>query len=386
MRSALRLVGKDLFELLQSVRGIILVVVLPPVLLVLVGELYVRSIPFALLVAGQPDSNEAEFARFVSLLDEVSIFETSKQEQAAVDPLAALNAGDFDLLVNVEGDRSEEWVIYSAEADRLRYLILQEIVAGMHRALRLMEMRLDEPPTSREAASFEDELQALAEELTLLGTYAPGRLVHYYPLASDATTDHVSNTMALIVCFLPFVLAAPSLTREKASHTLDVLLASPGIGPGTLFAGKGAFVVFVTSAEFLLMAVVAESVYAIQVKFAIWELVVVLFPAVLSATLFGIAYSALARSQAEATSVSALYFLAMTLLGGLFYSIEESSGLVQALSALFPATYVKPLLRAWTLGIEPVPDLVETASTLWLQVLVFGAIAWGAFRRTLRNI
>ena len=38
------------------------------------------------------------------------------------------------------------------------------------------------------------------------------------------------------------------------------------------------------------------------------------------------------------------------------------------------------------LGIEPVPKLVPTASALWLQVLVFGAIAWAAFRRTLRTI
>ena len=102
MKGVLRLAGKELFELLQSVRGILLVVVLPSLLLVLVGEIHARSLPFRVLVAGEPQRNEAEFDRFVSLLGEVSIVEMTARGEPEIDPLVALNAGDFDLLVNLE--------------------------------------------------------------------------------------------------------------------------------------------------------------------------------------------------------------------------------------------------------------------------------------------
>jgi len=50
---------------------------------------------------------------------------------------------------------------------------------------------------------LEDRLR----EFAAIGTVRPGQFTSYFPLALDPGTDLMVNTMALILCFLPFVLA-----------------------------------------------------------------------------------------------------------------------------------------------------------------------------------
>ena len=116
-----RVLRKDLLQLLEGLRGILLVLVLPPLLLVLVGQLHVTSLPFSVLVAGTPiEREQGVFREFLALLRDVSILEVSTDDEPALDPLAAINAGDLDLLINLEGRRPEEWVMYTAAVGRLR--------------------------------------------------------------------------------------------------------------------------------------------------------------------------------------------------------------------------------------------------------------------------
>ena len=56
MLGALRIFRKDLFELLDGARGILLVFVLPSVLLLLVGQIQTQTPPLHMLVAGEPSA------------------------------------------------------------------------------------------------------------------------------------------------------------------------------------------------------------------------------------------------------------------------------------------------------------------------------------------
>jgi ABC-type multidrug transport system permease subunit len=115
-------------------------------------------------------------------------------------------------------------------------------------------------------------------------------------------------------------------------------------------------------------------------------MVVFLLPALVSAALLGLAVSAVVKSQSQAIIISAVYFLAMTLLSGFLYPLEEASLAIRAMSKLFPLTFVHPNLKGWIVGLEA-PGLISADwAALWLQCLIFGALLVLAIRHALRNL
>jgi len=385
MLGTLRVLRKDLLELLDGVRGILLVLVLPAVLLLLVGQLRVQSQPLQMLVAGEATgAEEKEFEAFLQLLEEIAGLEIELRDSPVVDPLETTRHGGFDLLLNIEGDTSRDWVFYTAETNRLRFVSLEQFVAGLDRALRVLELAqgdFGDPGTE-----FDAEIELLKAEIFALSAAASDRLVAYFPRAADRATDVVVRTAALILCFLPFVLAAPSLIREREAHTLEPLLAAPGIGPGAVMAGKALYALVVSLFNWLLMLVLVQSFYSLDVKSGLLQTTLFLLPALLSSALLGLAVSALARSQSQVIIAAALYFLGMTLFSGFLYPIEEASGTIQALSSLFSLTFVHPILTAWMLGAGAAALVSPETAALWAQVLVMGLGAVLAVRRSLRHI
>jgi ABC-type multidrug transport system permease subunit len=241
----------------------------------------------------------------------------------------------------------------------------------------------DRDPDAQE--DLQAEFGRWSTEVGALGAVPPGKLKAYYPRALDRTLDLVASTLVLIICFLPFVLAAPSFIREKEAHTLEILLSAPGIDAPALVTGKSLFVVVVALAELLLLVVLAQSLYGIHVKPGFLTVPLLFLPAILSTALLGLAVSALAVTQAQVGLASALYFLAITLLTGFLVPLDEASGLVRGLSQLFPLTLVRPAFRSWTLGAEP-QGLPEALAGLWIQCGVYGAFCLAAVRQALRRI
>jgi ABC-type multidrug transport system permease subunit len=364
----LRVFRKDLFELLDGFRGIVLVFVLPSLLILLVGQLQTRTDPLELLVAGRSTEGPA-FDRFMDLLNEISLLRITTRPEPVVDPLRVLQDERLDLVLNIEGESRDQWRFYTAETHRVRLVSLRQLVAGLDRALRLDEYEED-----------------LLTELFVVGTLRPGRLTSYFPSASDRGPDLVARTLALILCFLPFVLAAPSWIREKQAHTLEVVLAAPSIGPTTVVVGKSLYAVLVTLFDFLLLLVLAQSVYFMQIKAGLAFMVVFLLPALLGSALLGLAISAIAKSHAQTMIVSALYFFGMTLLSGFLYPLGEASTVVRWLAHGFSLTFVQPVLKAWMSGVQPVPVISGTAAALWAQCALFAGLAALAVRHALRRI
>lgn len=388
MRGALRILGKDLFELLDSTRGIVLLLVLPVLLLVLVGQLQFESPPLRMLVAGESESDAKLAAEMLDLLGEFSLLELTTRPEPEIDPLEAMRTEGFQLLLNLETDSPEGWRLYTAEADRLRLVSLQRLASGLERVLFLMQERLDEETQQEEGGEEGPSVEAgqLAREAVALDTLPLSRLLAYYPRAADHTLELVGRTAALILCFLPFVLTAPSLIRERRAHTLEVLLVAPGMSPAALVAGKSLFALTVTIIDFLLMLLVADWVYAIHVKAGAFLLLAYLVPALLAASLLGIVVSSLARTQTQTLIVSGLYFLGMTLLSGFLYPLENASALVRYLSNLFPLTFVRPALHEWWLGAGSPEFLSVSTGTLWVLCLLFGLAAVFATDRGRRRI
>jgi hypothetical protein len=131
MLGSIRIFDKDLFEVLNGFRGIVLVFALPALLLLLVGQLGARPLSFRLLVVGHPPETDQEaqkkFDGILRVLREISKLEVMTQAEVAPDPLTTINQGRFDLLLNLEGREPELWSLYTTETDPFRLISLQQI-------------------------------------------------------------------------------------------------------------------------------------------------------------------------------------------------------------------------------------------------------------------
>ena len=383
---AWRVFHQDLVHLLEGFHGIVLVFLLPPLVLGLVGQLGVRAPSLEVLVAGSPRSDDqAVYDEFVALLGDISTVNVHTTDDLAQDPLPELKARGLDLVINLEGDDPGEWVMYTGAESRPRLSSVRRFVAGLERALRVIEEWSGERDPEA-AEDLADETERWATELGALGSFTPRQMLAYYPRVLDRTIDLAGGTLVIIICFLPFVLAAPSLIREKEAHTFEVMLSAPGIDGTTVFTGKCLFVLIVTLVELLLLIVVAESVYSIQVKPGFVIMLGLFLPAVLVSAFLGLAVSSLVRAQAQVGMASALYFLAITLFTGFFVPLDESSVVVRALSQLFPSTFVMPVFKAWTVGADPLRAYFPALGGLWLQCGVYGAASIAIFRYAMRRI
>jgi len=370
----MKILRKELFELLDARWGVLLVFILPSLILLLVGGLRIHHDSLRMLVAGRDRvAGSARFEKIVDLLHEVADLDVSERRAFASDPLETIRAGDYDLLLNAEGEDPQSWLLYTAETNRARYARLQATVATIDRAIR-------------DLAEGGDEEDVLSEAFTALAEAGPSRLIAYYPAVRDRVSDLVSRTMGLILCFLPFMLAAPGLIRERQANTLEVLLAAPRIGPGTIALGKTLHVMVVSYFNLLVMLLVTQTFHGLSAKSGLLRMVVFLLPALLSATALGLAASSLARSETQIVIGLALYFLAMTLFSGFLYPLDEAHWAIRAVAHLFPLTFVHRDLASWLIGAGPAPWAGPATLALWLQALVFAGLAAASIRTGLRRL
>lgn len=383
-----RVFRQDIIQLLEGFQGILLVFVLPTVMLAIVGQLSELPPPYEVAVYGTPSGSLSQdvYDELLGVLGDVSSVELETQPDLALDPMGELRATSLDLLINLEGETPREWVMYTAEASRPRLASIRQFAAGLERVLRIIEDWYEEERDPDEPELLAEQTERWGNTLGALGSFTPRQLLAYYPTALDRTTDFAAGTLVLIVCFLPFVLAAPTFIREQEAHTLEVLLAAPGIGGRAVLLGKWLFVVAVCMAELLLLMVVIQSVYGIQIKPGFVGMVVLFLPAVVATAAQGLTFSILARAQSQVGMAAALYFLSITLLTGFLLPLEEASWIIRALSQLFPLTAVLPVFKSWAVGADPSGGYLGAMGLLVTQCVVYGAVTYSAMQYAMRRI
>lgn len=424
MAGVIRVVWKDLFELLEGVRGVALLL-LPLLLLLLVGQLREQTPRVRILLGGvgKCDSQARMWGPECNakrLMEELVIIELKTEREREAAPLQRMLRDDFDLVVNYE---TEIWRVFTAETDPVRLATLSRLAAALERAFYLIleqqpprqacggitgvqcphgKTCVDDPSDTCDPAkgradcpgictpvSAKGEIQQaknLFKQLVAVDAFSPVTLVAYYDQPANRSVGLLPMTIGLIICFMPFVIAAPSLIREREAHTLEVLLAAPHIGKGSTFVGKSLVPVFVTLFEFLLMLVLVQSIYGLNVKAGISWVILFLIPPILSSTFLGLIVSSTARSQSQVVIAVFLYLLGLNLLSGFFYPIEEGSNWVQPLSKLFPLTFANPSMNAWMYGAPLGLMMMEASRWLVGQTIVYGGLALVAYRQALRKI
>ena len=232
----------------------------------------------------------------------------------------------------------------------------------------------------------EGEPATLSTSLGLLGAVPLRAAFVAYPQSAERSLALLPGTFCLIVCFLPFVVAAPSLLREREAHTLEILLAAPGIRGGAVFAGKCLAAVGVGLASAVVMLVVLQSAYHVYVKSGALAFFLFLLLPLLSSALLGLAVSALAHTQTQTVMAAAVYFFCLLLLSGFLYPADESSAAIRTISYLFGLTHLLPPAHAWMFGAGITRGLGSASLVLAVQCAAYAAVAWTAWRRLLSRI
>jgi ABC-type multidrug transport system permease subunit len=281
-----------------------------------------------------------------------------------------LSGKDIDLLLNVTFEGGP-WEIYVAETNPRRVAWLLNLAHG----IRLVRGEVED---SKIGAPLLYKVGPLGGPLPL----RPALL--YYPQSADTSLALLPSTFSLIVCFLSFTVAAPSLIRERELHTLEILLGAPGIRGHTVLVGKTLLPVGVSLLASLVMLVVVQAVYGLYVKADVVLFLLFMVLPILSSTLLGLLVSALARSQVQTVMASAIYFFCLLLLSGFLYPTEAGTPAIQTVTRSLGLTYLLDPASAWFFGAEPFRNL--SWLPLVIQCLVYAALAGLAWRKQLRRM
>jgi ABC-type multidrug transport system permease subunit len=329
------------------------------------------KIALTVIRAGQQQALEARIASaeppelaVFRYLRELSYVKLTCWPNAERDPFASLAGEDVDLLLNIEDAKKGRWAIYVKETNPGRVAWLLELAQGIRLA---------------QATGV-----PVQYKLSALGALPLRPALLYHPQSADKSLALLPMTFSLIVCFLAFIVAAPSLIRERELHTLEILLGAPGIGGRTILVGKALLPIVVSLFAGTFMLVVVQAVYGLYVKADVALFLLFLVLPILSSTLLGLLVSALARSQVQTVMASAIYFFCLLLLSGFLYPTDAGAAGIQLITRAFGLTYLLDPANAWFFGADPFSNLPLTP--LILQCLVYAALAGIAWRRQLRQI
>ncbi|MBI4329573.1 MAG: ABC transporter permease [Chloroflexi bacterium] len=185
----------------------------------------------------------------------------------------------------------------------------------------------------------------------------------------DFIAPAVLATFSLLFVFL---LTGIGFLRERASGTLDRLLATP-VGRFDLLVGY--LLGFLGFAALQALIILLYTVYVLNVTFRgnLWE--VILFLLVLTATSvnLGIFVSTFAHNEFQVMQFIPLLLAPQIFLSGIFLRVGEMPGYLQAIATVLPLRYAVDGLRALMLEGAHLPDVArELAILVGIGVVVLG--------------
>ncbi len=414
-----RILLKDLVELAQSRVLLMLVIVVPLLLVLLIGNVRVREpvLRVAVYTGGPAEARAGGAKRKLEelrgLLDELSNVSVTEWTGETPDLLERSKRERIDLLANWE----DGWHFYTPQTHpyRLQYIAtaVQGIVISIERAQRAKESagKLDEiaslmaKPSAKPGGEPEGTPQeARAEALKLVQEMKDGEekatatpvpviaaalyneVTRYFPPVSQADRSAVPGLIALIAVFTPFLLASAAFVRERETGMLEVLVLAGRRRWPALVAGKLLLPLLVAAISLLLQLVLARSFFAFGLKPGLAGMLALQFLAALGSGLLGLSVSAIVRSQQQAYLVSAVYLLCLMLVTGYVYPLEQAGAVVRFASHALPLTFSGPAFEGWLT--QGAGLALFTTEAMWLagQCALAAILCMAALRRFERTL
>ncbi len=176
-------------------------------------------------------------------------------------------------------------------------------------------------------------------------------------LSGEPQLELVPKTIALILVFLPFVLAARSYSREVVSGTLQSLLVAPIGGWGQIVVAKIVVIIWLVSILFLCLLFAIQPLFGFSPKPGLVSEIFVQALAAFVSTCLGLFTAIVARHQSQVYIFVALYFLALVLLSGFLFPLESAAPIIRMGSYASPLTFSDKILNMWLFfGVGPLTD------------------------------
>lgn len=208
---------------------------------------------------------------------------------------------------------------------------------------------------------------------------------YLYGGADYSTLDYFAPVLIpFLAFFFVFLLTDVAFLRERASGTLERLLATP-LRRAELVAG---YVLGLSVFAFVqTVVVIAFSIFVLNVRFRgnVASIFVVELVMVLGAVNLGLFLSAFARNEFQAVQFIPLVILPQAALSGIFIPIQDLPDVLRPLAYVLPLTYANDALRAVMIkgfGLDE-PSVLRDLGALLVFALI---VAIGATRTIRREV
>lgn len=156
----------------------------------------------------------------------------------------------------------------------------------------------------------------------------------------------VPGTMALILMLVSALMTSVSITKEKETGTMEILLASP-LRPFQIIVGKVLPYLLLSVINAFVIIFIGITVFGVPIagSFSLLLLETILF--ISMALCLGIFISTVAKSQMIAMFISLIALMLPTIiLSGFIFPIENMPKILQIFSYIMPARYFIEIIRS----------------------------------------
>jgi len=141
----------------------------------------------------------------------------------------------------------------------------------------------------------------------------------------DVVSQYLPGIITMYVLFA-ISIAAAGIVQEKNKGTLERLLTTR-LTPGELFFGKFLASTVRGFVQTLILLILAYAVFRIFTPLSFLECLIILIVFAMAGSAIGMLIASLVRTQDAATWVGVFVTMAMTMLGGTFFTISKGSAL-----------------------------------------------------------
>ena len=330
------------------------------------------------------DSGGDPGRRLVEVLQQMPGVTAVGQATRPSDPLGFLADSGNDVAVVIGDLGTEHWGVYTAETEPSRLTGVLRLALWIEQTRPEFEESQKEHAQAqkqniqprKEAAALQD---VSSDDLRVIGILPPKLLYAYAPDAAERSAGFLPMSIALLICFFPFVMGSPALVQEVEVNTAGATLCAPGLTHNLWFAAKFLFPVLIASVDALIMFACAEAFYQLHIKPGAVILALCVLLAAAAGAFLGLAISSVVKSSSQAGASSAMYFLCLLMLSGFFIPLDQSGAVVRAAAAILPLAPLDHAIKTWLFG----GNLVELKPLIWQlgeQVFLDGTLALVCYR------
>jgi ABC-2 type transport system permease protein len=281
----------------------------------------------------------------------IAIYDQSKDDVTAQISAKLLSSGYFLLDENLESTTDIDKIFRKGHVKQVVIFetnfgekLGREGIAGVQLIADASDPNMARLVTSYTAGIINDHIRKMNPEIEMPLQIVP-EVRMYFNEEMKSAYQFVPGTMALILMLVSALMTSISITREKETGTMEILLASP-LRPFQIIVGKVMPYLLLSVANAFIIVLLGRLVFGVPVKgsFILLMLETILF--IMMALCLGILISTVAKNQMVAMFISLIALMLPTIiLSGFIFPIENMPSILQWLSHIMPAKYFITIIR-----------------------------------------